>query len=272
VVTPAQRRRAVEHLKAEGLSSERRACRLITLSRSVARYRRLGRTDSALRGRLKALAQTYPRYGCPTLHDMLRIEGQVINFKRTYRIYREEQLQVRRKRRKRLNIPRIPMLVPSAANERWSVDFVSDQLATGRRLRVFNVVDDFTRECVLQIVDFSISGERLCRELDRLADTRPLPRTIVCDNGPELTSKAMFLWSQRVGLKLHFIQPGKPTQNSFVESFNGKFREYCLDLHWFTSLEDAREHIERWRTHHNHVRPHRSIGRQPPAVFAASVA
>lgn len=244
----------------------------MALSRSVARYRRQRRNDTDLRERLKSLAQEYPRYGCPTLHDLLKSEGQVINIKRTYRLYREEQLQVRRKRRRKLNVPRIPMLVPSSANERWSVDFVSDQLANGRRFRVFNVVDDFTRECVLQVVDFSISGERLARELERPAGTRPLPRTIVCDNGPELTSKAMFLWSQRAGVKLHFIQPGKPTQNSFVESFNGKFREYCLDLHWFTSLEDARERIERWRMHYNHVRPHRSIGRQPPAVFAASVA
>ncbi len=179
---------------------------------------------------------------------------------------------MRRKRRKRLDIPRIPMLVPSAVNERWSVDFVSDQLASGRRFRVFNVVDDFSRECVLQIVDFSISGQRLANELERLATTRRLPKTIVRDNGPELTSKAMFLWSQRRGVKLHFIQPGKPTRNAFVESVNGKFREYCLNLNWFTSLEDARLRIERWRTHYNHVRPHRSLGRKPRAVFAASVA
>jgi putative transposase len=159
VVTPAQRRRAVEHLKSEGLGSERRVCRLMALSRSVARYRRLGRHDTVLRERLKALAQEYPRYGCPTLHDLLKTEGQVINIKRTYRLYREERLQVRRKRRRKLHVPRVPMLVPSSANERWSVDFVSDQLATGRRFRVFNVVDDFTRECVLQVVDFSISGE-----------------------------------------------------------------------------------------------------------------
>jgi len=250
--------------------SQRRACRLVDFSRSAAWYRRGGRNDGALRERLKELAQEYPRYGCPTLHDMLVIEGRVVNFKRTYRLYREEGLQVRRKRRKKLNIPRIPMLVPSAVNERWSVDFVSDQLANGRRFRVFNVVDDFSRECVLQIVDFSISGQRLVNELDRLSRTRRLPNTIVCDNGPELTSKAMFLWSQRVGVKLHFIQPGKPTQNSFVESFNGKFREYCLDLHWFTSLEDARLRIERWREHYNHVRPHRSLGKKPPALFAAS--
>jgi putative transposase len=271
MVTATQRRRAVTHLKSRRVS-ERRACRLVRFSRSAAWYQLQGRKDGALRARLKELAQEYPRYGCPTLHDLLVNEGRVVNIKRTYRLYREEGLQVRRKRRKRLDIPRIPMLVPSAVNERWSVDFVSDQLANGRRLRVFNVVDDFSRECVLQIVDFSISGQRLVNELERLVATRRLPKTIVCDNGPELTSKAMFLWSQRGGVKLHFIQPGKPTQNAFVESFNGKFREYCLDLNWFTSLEDARLRIERWREHYNHVRPHRSLGRKPPAVFAASVA
>jgi putative transposase len=269
VVTAAQRRQAVEHLK-DRRFSERRACRLVGVSRSVAWCRLKGRDDSALRERLKALAEQYPRYGYPTLHDMLRATGHVTNHKRTYRIYREEGLQVRTKRRKKLTRPRVPTLVPDAANQRWSVDFVSDQLANGRRFRVFNAVDDFTRECVLQIVDFSISGHRLVRELDRLS--RTLPKTIICDNGPEFTSKAMFLWAKQAGVKLHFIQLGKPTQNAFVESFNGKFREYCLDLNWFASLEDARETIGSWQTHYNHVRPHRSLGKKPPAVFAQEVA
>ena len=164
------------------------------------------------------------------------------------------------------------MVVPNAVNQRWSVDFMSDQLANGRRFRIFNVVDDFTRESVLQLVDFSISGARLTREFDRLASKRSLPKTMVCDNGPELTCKAMFFWAKRTGVKLHFIQPGKPTQNAFVESFNGKFRAYCLDLNWFASLEDARSTIEQWRTHYNHVRPHRSLGKKPPAVFACEAA
>lgn len=146
--------------------------------------------------------------------------------------------------------------------------FVSNQLANGRRFRVLNVVDDFSRECMLQVADFSISGQRLARELDRLSERRPLLNTVVCDNGPELTSKAMFLRSRQSGVKLHFIQPGKPTRNAIVESFNGKFREYRLDLHWFTGLEDARSSIDEWRDHYNHVRPHRSLGKNPPAVFA----
>ncbi len=201
---------------------------------------------------------------------MLRAEGLVVNPKRTYRLYREEGLQVRTKRRKKLNRPRIPMLVPTAVNQRWSMDFVSDQLANGRRFRILNIVDDYSREIVLQIVDFSISGYRLARELDQLE--RKLPKSIVCDNGPEFTCKAMFFWAKRTGSKLHFIQPGKPTQNAFVESFNGKFREYCLDMHWFASLADARSTIDDWRSHFNHVRPHRSLGKIPPAVFAERVA
>jgi len=203
---------------------------------------------------------------------MLRLEGLVRNRKRTYRLYREEGLQVRTKRRKKLNRPRIPMIVPDQANERWSMDFVSDQLANGRRLRVLNIVDDFTRECVLQVVDFSISGERVARALDDLAESRPLPSTLVCDNGPEFTSKAMFFWARDRRVKLHFIQPGKPTQNAFVESFNGKFRDYCLNLNWFASLEDARSTISQWRDHYNTVRPHRSLDHKPPAVFAKEAA
>lgn len=265
MVTARQRRRVVEHLKSRRVS-ERRACRLVGFSRSAAWRPLKGRDDGALRSRLKALAEQYPRYGYPTLHDMLRIEGLVRNPKRTYRIYREEELQVRRKRRKKLIRPRIPMSLPTRINERWSMDFMPDQLANGRRFRVLNGVDDFSRECVLQIVDTSISGQRLARELDKL--NRPLPKTIVVDNGPEFTCKAMFFWARQACTKLHFIQPGKPTQNAFVESFNGKFREYCLDLNWFASLDDARSSIEDWRSHYNHVRPHRSLGEKPPAVFA----
>jgi putative transposase len=203
---------------------------------------------------------------------MLRMEGLVVNPKRTYRIYREEGLQVRTKRRKKLTRPRVPLSVTGAVNQRWSVDFVSDQLANGRRFRVFNVVDDFSRECVLQVVDFSIGGERLAHELDRLAQHRKLPGRLVLDNGPELTSKAMFFWARKNRVKLHFIQPGKPTQNAYIESFNGKFREYCLNLNWFASLSDARSTIEAWRQHYNHVIPYRSIGRIPPAMFARQAA
>ena len=194
----------MEHLKSRHVS-ERRACRLLCFSRSAAWRRLQSRNDTDLRARLKALAEQYPKYGYLTLHDMLVLEGRVVNRKRTYRLYREEGLQVRTKKRKKIVRARVPMLVPNSVNERWSIDFVSDQLANGRRLRVLNLVDDYSRECVLQIVDFSISGQRVANELERLSSSRQLPKTIVCDNGPELTSKAMFLWSQRRGVKLHFI-------------------------------------------------------------------
>jgi putative transposase len=216
----------VGHLiQAHGLS-ERRACRLSGVHRSVQRYRSpQRRNDERLRTRLRELAEQYPRYGYLTLHGMLRGEGRVINRKRTYRLYCEERLQVRTKRRKKLTRPRVPLVLPAGVNQRWSLDFMSDQLACGRRFRILNIVDDYTREYVGHIVDVSISGERLARYLDELAALRRLPKTLVCDNGPELTGKAMFFWSQRRGVRLHFIQPGKPTQNAFVESFNGTFRD-----------------------------------------------
>jgi putative transposase len=249
------------------MRSERRACALMDIQRSVFRYESQ-RDDSALRSRLKALATEYPRYGYELLHGLLAAEKLVVNPKRTYRIYREEKLQVRTKPRKRLaKRPRVKMAVPDAANQRWSMDFVSDQLATGRRFRILNIVDDHTRECVCQVVDFSISGDRVARALKELANTRGLPAQIVCDNGPEFTSKAMFLWAQQSGVKLHFIQPGKPTQNAFIESYNGKFRDACLNEHWFVTIADARRQIEIWRVHYNTVRPHSSLGNRTPEQF-----
>ena len=269
MVKPAAKRRVVQFWIKTGLLSERPGCRLMEVSRSMVRYQRHGRDDVELRARLNALAEKYPRYGYPTLHAMLRTEGVVRNHKRTYRIYAEEGLQVRTKKRKKLTRPRLPMVLPTKADERGSIDFVSDQLANGRRFRVLNIVDDFTRECIGQLVDTSISGVRMTRFMDSLGRC---PKTIVCDIGPELTSKAMFFWSRDKSIKLQFIQPGKPTQNAFVESFNGKFRNYCLNLHWFRSLEEAKDTINEWRQHYNEVRPHSSLGKLPPRQFAEQAA
>jgi putative transposase len=199
---------------------------------------------------------------------LLRREGWVRNRKRTYRLYTALGLQVRTKRRRKIARPRVSITMPFGPNERWSLDFMSDQLSNGRRFRILNLVDDYSRECVGQIVDFSISGERLARFMDELNRSRQLPKVLVCDNGSEFTSKAMFFWSQRTATKLHFIQPGKPTQNAFVESFNGTFRDGCLNQHWFTDLLDARRVINDWRRHYNDERPHSALSYLPPTSYA----
>jgi len=202
------------------------------------------------------------------LHALLRKEGLVINSKHTWRLYREESLQVYQRRRKRLpKRERIPLIDATRPNQRWSLDFVHDALWDHRRFRVLNIVDDYSRECPGQIVDSSISGRRLARFLDELAERRGLPEEIVMDNGPELTSKAMFELSQKTGVILRFIDPGKPTQNAYVESFNGKFRDECLNEHWFLSIKEARYIIEAWRIHYNEVRPHSSLGYLTPKEY-----
>lgn len=254
--------------------SERRACRLIRLDRSVARYRsRRVELDAPLRARMRELAAEYRRYGYLRLHVWLRQEGLVINRKRTYRVYRAEGLSVRKRLRKRLpQRERLPITVPDRPNRRWSLDFVSDQLWTGRRFRALCVVDDCTKECPAILVDFSISGLRLSYLLEALAQSRGLPKEIVLDNGPELTSKAMFLWAQRHGVQLRFIQPGKPVQNAFAESFIGRLRDECLNDHWFGSLWEARQLIEEWRRHYNEWRPHSSLDYQTPTAYARQFA
>lgn len=270
---PAQRKEVVKHWVSQGWLSERRACQAAGISRTGYRYQCQRQSkDAALNTALLAKATQYPRYGYLMLHGLLKNEGLVENKKRTYRLYTEAGLQVRTKKRKKLVRPRIPLDLPTEIDERWSIDFVHDQFSGGRRFRVFNVVDDFSRECIGQIVDTSISGERVARLLTQLIELRRKPRRIVCDNGTEFTSKAMFFWSQDSGVKLSFIQPGKPTQNAFVESFNGKFRDSCLNQHWFRSLEEARSVIESWRKDYNEIRPHSSLGYQPPSVYARNVA
>ena len=195
-MTTEAKRRAVTHLVTGGWLSQRHACRLLGLPRSVARYQAMPRDDEPLRARLNALAICYPRYGYLLLYALLRQEGLVVNRKRTYRLYREAGLQVRTRRHKRLVRPRVAMPCPDRPNQRWSMDFVSDQLALGRRFRLLNIADDFNRECVGQLVDTSIAGRRLARFLGEVAQPRSLPASIVCDNGPELTSKAMFFWAR----------------------------------------------------------------------------
>lgn len=272
MVKPRAKRPVVDYLKLTYQFSERRACALLQLNRSSHRYHAKASNDGRLKTRLKELATQYPVYGYLLLHGLLKQEGLVVNKKRTYRLYSEANLQVRTKRRKRLQRPRLPMLMPTKVNERWSMDFVSDQLSNGRRFRILNVVDDYSRECIGQYVDLSISGETVGRILNMLVSERSKPQSIVCDNGSEFTSKAMFFWAKKSGVKLAFIQPGKPTQNAFVESFNGKFRASCLNQNWFRTLDEARDEIDMWKEHYNHVRPHSSLNYMPPSLFAKEAA
>ena len=254
--------------------SERRSCRIVGLARSVQQYRPVGRNDdTAVRARLKALAAEHRRYGYLRLHVLLRREGLVVNGKRTWRLYKDEGLQVRTKKRRKLpRGDRIRPQLPERPMQRWSLDFMSDQLIDYRRYRILKIVDDYCRFCPGQIVDLSITGARLVRFLDQLAFLFGLPEEIVLDNGPEGTSRAMFDWSQRSGVQLRFIEPGKPVQNAFVESFNGHFRDECLNQHWFRSLTHARREIAAWRTHYNTQRPHSALGYRTPVEFMQTAA
>jgi putative transposase len=262
------KRNAVGFLVSELGLSERWSCRIVGLTRSVQQYRPKPRDDEAVIDRMKILASENRRYGYLRLHAMLRREGLVANRKRTWRLYVEQGLQVRAKKRRKLpRRDRVPAQVPERPMQRWSMDFVGDQLADYRRFRVLNFVDDHSRLCPGQIVDVSISGARIARFLDDLALRLGLPEEIVLDNGPEGTSRAMFDWSERTGVRLRFIEPGKPVQNAFVESFNGKFRDECLNLHWFRSLRHAREEVARWRAHYNTERPHSALGYLSPKEF-----
>lgn len=248
--------------------SQRHSCGVMVLHRSSCRYRRKPDGDSELRTLLSALAEARPRWGQDRLQVLLRRQGYVVNHKRTERLYRSLGLSLRlRKRSKRASTIRVPAVLPDRPNQRWSMDFVADQLDTGRRLRCFTLVDDYSKECPGILASRSIGGQRIADYLDQLACTRPLPEVIVCDNGPEFTSLAMDRWADRHGIKLSFIQPGKPQQNGFIESFNGKFREECLNQHLFRDMADAQTKIEAWRIDYNEHRPHRSLDQRTPAEF-----
>ena len=267
-MTCPARREAARWVRNELGLSERRTCGLLRISASSLRYRSRREVMPELRERLLALARERPRYGYRRLHVLLRREGYQVNHKRIHRLYRREGLMVRRRLRKRIAAgTRVPLPIPSRPDERWSIDFMSDQLADGRVFRTLNIVDDFTRQCLAIEVDTSLSGGRVVRVLERLCAEHGRPRTLVMDNGPELTSKALDAWAYRAGVDLRFIQPGKPVQNAYVESFNGKFRDECLNEHWFASLEEAREVIEEWRQDYNQVRPHSSLGDLTPEQF-----
>jgi putative transposase len=249
--------------------SERRACRFTGFARSTQRYQSCRASDAPLRAELQALAERRRRWGYRQLYRVLRRGGWRDNRKRVQRVYQEEGLQVpRRKRHRQAAVARTPMPRPTVANERWSMDFVRDTLADGRVFRSFTLIDDCTRECPVIALDFSLSGERVVRVLEQLAVTRGLPKAIVCDNGPEFTSAVLDQWAHERGVHLDFIDPGKPVQNAFIESFNGTFRNECLNEHWFVSLGDAQRIVEAWRIDYETQRPHSQLRDLTPREFA----
>ena len=265
----AARREVVHKLKALGLS-ERAALRLVSMSTSVLRYRPRDDGNSKLRERLKELAGQHRRHGYRMLHDRLTRQGWAINIKRTDRSYRQEGLMVGQRRRKKLPVPeRQPLLRPEQPIEVWSMDFVFDELASGRRVKTLTVVDDCTKESVQLVADTSIPALYVTRVLDQVKAERGLPKVIRTDNGPEFAGRTMHDWAVRNGVELRFIQPGKPMQNACIESFNSRLRDECLSQHWLASLSHMRSVLDNWRDGYNHHRGHSSLGYAPPAAFAA---
>jgi putative transposase len=273
MVKPQARRAAVRHVQeAHGLS-ERRACGLIGIGRSSLRYEARPKDDEELRERLTELARKWRRAGYRGLYRHLRREGWEINHKRVYRVYREMALQIRRRKRKRLKRPaRGETPAPKERNEVWAMDFVHDSLVDGRRIRALTIVDLCTREAPWIEVATSIPGERVVRVLDRLAEAHGLPQRIICDNGPEFLSFAIAVWAEERNVEIDYIEPGKPVQNCFVESFNGTFRDECLNENLFTSVGDAVRKVRTWWKSYNEERPHSSLGGLTPREFAAGLA
>jgi putative transposase len=269
MVTPAARREAVAHLRVAYEVSERRACSALGADRTSIRYRSSRPDDAVVRARLRELAAIRRRFGYRRLHILLTREGIVMNHKKLRRLYREERLQVRRRGgRKRALGTRAPMALPQGPNQRWSLDFLSDAFSDGRRFRILAIVDDFTRECLALIPDTSLPGRRVARELDGLIASRCRPAMCVSDNGTELTGMAILRWSQETRVEWHYIAPGKPQQNAFIESFNGRLRDELLNETLFASLAHVREALAIWKDDYNTVRPHSALGNLPPAVYA----
>lgn len=269
MVGPAAKREAVAHLRGALEMSERRACSLVVADRTMIRYRSRRPPETELRSRLRELANQRRRFGYRRLFILLRREGEPSGINRIYRLYREEGLTVRKRRARRRAVgTRTPILIEAKANARWSLDFVHDQFALGRRFRVLNIVDDVTRECLAAIPDTSISGRRVARELTMLIETRGKPGMIVSDHGTEFTSNAILGWATDHRVEWHYIAPGKPMQNGFIESFNGRMRDELLNETLFLNLDHARLLIGAWITDYNTARPHSSLGYRTPAAYA----
>lgn len=254
-------------------TSERRACEALSFRRSTCRYRSVADEQAALRIRLKDLAQARVSYGYRRLHILLQREGWEVNHKRVYRLYREDGLQMRPKKPRRhvTACRRMERAVATELNEGWSMDFMSDELFDGRRIRLLTIVDNFTRESLAIEVGERIGGQRVVEILMQLGKERGLPRTIRVDNGPEFTSKRLDQWAYLNGVALDFCRPGRPMDNGLIEAFNGRLRQECLNESWFLSLEDACEKVEAWRIDYNRERPHGALGNLAPLAYASSI-
>lgn len=268
MVTPAARREVFYHLRRVWRFSERQACRVAKISRSVIHYLKRPDRNVELRKEMRELAEKYPRLGCPMITLMLINKGWKFNHKRVERLYFQEKLSLRRKRRKKIQALRVVPPRPQRPMEAVTLDFVSDALVQGRKLRCLTVVDEYTRESLAIAVHTSIPGELVVRCLEQITFHYGKPQRLHMDNGPEFRSKAVIEWAMKNGVALDFIDPGKPTQNAFIESFNGRFRDECLNQNLFFSLEDARNKISSWRNFYNEERPHSALGGMPPRVFA----
>ena len=270
MVGPAAKRTAIKHLREKFRVSERRACRLAGQYRSTQRHRSRKREFPGLTKRLAEHAAERPRFGYKRITTLLRRDGFPVNHKRVYRIYRELDLSVRRKRRNRASqAPRAALPEATAVNDCWSMDFLSDALVDGRAMRVFAAVDDFSRRCPTLEFDVALPAERVLRVLDEAIELYGQPKRIRTDNGPEFTSKAFDAWAYARGIEHHFIRPGKPTENAFAESFNGRLRDEFLNQHCFTSLTHARDLGTDWHDDYNEVRPHTSLGGLSPEQYIA---
>jgi putative transposase len=272
VVTAPARRELVRYLSGRGLS-ERRSLRIARISASALRYQPQPDRNVELRGEVVRLAHRHKRYGAAMIHLKLRQSGWCINHKRVERLYAQSGLQVRRRKRKKVPAcDRQPLQRPMQANDVWSMDFVFDRTAEGRVIKCLTVVDDGTHEAVAVVPERAISGEVLTRILDRLWFERGLPRIIRTDNGREFCGRVMLNWAHRRGVQLRQIQPGKPNQNAYIESFNGRLRDECLNEHWFVSLGHARTIIEAWRQEYNNERPKKALGGLTPSAYARQLA
>jgi putative transposase len=267
VVNPQMQKTAVEYILKRYKMSELHSCGLIGIHKSTYRYKSKKKLDKNLRKKIKKIAYKYTRYGYRRIYAVIRNKGLKINHKKIYRLYREMNLSKRVKKKKRINRHLGPLLSPTNINEAWGMDFMSDKLENGQIIKILNIIDIFSRECLKIVINKSLTSKEVIKTLEELKLTRGLPKTITLDNGPEYIANITKEWASKASVKLNYIPPGKPTKNAFIESFNGKFREECLNQNAFINIKEAKILIEQWRQYYNKERPHSSLGYKSPEEY-----